>query len=239
MEALPALRSGARVGEGKVECPECGFDAYASSKPTASAVCLDDEGRVMLVAAGDRAGQGQVGLPGRVPRGGGASARLPAAGSCRRRQASRSSRSTSSASGWTSTAATAPPRRRSTCTGRRASSRATPEPADDVAELRWFAPAEISEDELAFPHTREVLAALRQRARVARAARSGTRAASRASSGSPSIAAAQPPRRASTTKLSPRALLPGAAAAIRARGRGGAAPRRSAPARPSEKTLSS
>ena len=37
-----------------------------------------------------------------------------------------------------------------------------PQPDDDVAELRWFAPHEISEDELAFPHTREVLAAVRQ-----------------------------------------------------------------------------
>ena len=38
----------------------------------------------------------------------------------------------------------------------------TPEAADDVAELRWFAPAEISEDDLAFPHTVEVLSALRR-----------------------------------------------------------------------------
>ena len=38
----------------------------------------------------------------------------------------------------------------------------TPEPADDVAELRWFAPADVTEDQLAFPHTREVLSALRQ-----------------------------------------------------------------------------
>ena len=36
------------------------------------------------------------------------------------------------------------------------------EPADDVAEFRWFAPDEVDENELAFAHTREVLSVLRQ-----------------------------------------------------------------------------
>ena len=35
-----------------------------------------------------------------------------------------------------------------------------PTPADDVAELRWFARGEISEEELGFPHTGEVLSAV-------------------------------------------------------------------------------
>jgi hypothetical protein len=39
----------------------------------------------------------------------------------------------------------------------------TLEPADDVAEFRWFAPDEVDEDELAFEHTREVLSHLRQK----------------------------------------------------------------------------
>ena len=39
----------------------------------------------------------------------------------------------------------------------------TPEPDDDVAELRWFVPSEVSEGDLAFPHTREVLAILGQK----------------------------------------------------------------------------
>lgn len=37
-----------------------------------------------------------------------------------------------------------------------------PEPADDVAELRWFGPDEIPFHELAFPHTREVISAWRE-----------------------------------------------------------------------------
>jgi len=36
----------------------------------------------------------------------------------------------------------------------------TPEPHDDVAELKWFAPTDISDGDLAFPHTLQVLAAL-------------------------------------------------------------------------------
>jgi 8-oxo-dGTP diphosphatase len=36
----------------------------------------------------------------------------------------------------------------------------TPEPADDVAELRWFARGEISDQELGFAHTGEVLSAV-------------------------------------------------------------------------------
>jgi len=36
-------------GSGRVECPECGFAAYASSMPTACALCTDDDGRVLLV----------------------------------------------------------------------------------------------------------------------------------------------------------------------------------------------
>ena len=110
MEALPSLRRREiEVEKGKAECPDCGFVAYASSKPTASAVCVDDEGRVLLARRGDRAVQGHVGLPRRVPRRGGASARLPPPRAAARRRASRSSRSSSSASGSTTTAETGPP----------------------------------------------------------------------------------------------------------------------------------
>jgi hypothetical protein len=39
----------------------------------------------------------------------------------------------------------------------------TPEPADDVAEFRWFAASEVPLDELAFAHIPEVLSAWRSR----------------------------------------------------------------------------
>lgn len=41
-----------------MSCPACGFVAYASSQPTASAVVLDDEGRILL---GRRAGEPELG----------------------------------------------------------------------------------------------------------------------------------------------------------------------------------
>lgn len=39
----------------------------------------------------------------------------------------------------------------------------TPEPADDVAELRWFQPHDVPVEELAFEHIPEVLSAWRRR----------------------------------------------------------------------------
>lgn len=36
-----------------------------------------------------------------------------------------------------------------------------PEPADDVLEFRWFAPAEVPQEELAFGHLTDVLSAVR------------------------------------------------------------------------------
>jgi ADP-ribose pyrophosphatase YjhB (NUDIX family) len=44
----PRCREELRGDEQRLECPACGFVAYASSKPTASALVEDDEGRVLL-----------------------------------------------------------------------------------------------------------------------------------------------------------------------------------------------
>ena len=44
----PRCSAEIQVDAGKAECPACGFRAYASSKPTASAVCVDEEGRLLL-----------------------------------------------------------------------------------------------------------------------------------------------------------------------------------------------
>ena len=47
-EFCPRCKTELRVEERRVECPSCGFVAYANPKPTASALCVDDEGRLLL-----------------------------------------------------------------------------------------------------------------------------------------------------------------------------------------------
>lgn len=44
----PRCRAALVVDPGRACCPECGLTAYANSAPTASAVCVDDAGRVLL-----------------------------------------------------------------------------------------------------------------------------------------------------------------------------------------------
>ncbi len=52
------------AGEGaRLACPECGFVVYASSKPTAGALCVDD-GRVLLARRAIEPFQGFWDIPG-------------------------------------------------------------------------------------------------------------------------------------------------------------------------------
>jgi 8-oxo-dGTP diphosphatase len=60
----PRCRTELELGEGRVQCPSCGFVAYANPEPTACAVCVDSDGRILL---GRRAGEifhGYWDLPG-------------------------------------------------------------------------------------------------------------------------------------------------------------------------------
>jgi ADP-ribose pyrophosphatase YjhB (NUDIX family) len=52
------------VGDGRVSCPACGFVAYANSEPTACAVCVDDQGRVLLARRAGEVFDGYWDLPG-------------------------------------------------------------------------------------------------------------------------------------------------------------------------------
>ena len=51
-------------GGARVECPECGFHYYASSKPTASGLVVGDEGRILLARRAQEPDQGKWDLPG-------------------------------------------------------------------------------------------------------------------------------------------------------------------------------
>jgi NADH pyrophosphatase NudC (nudix superfamily) len=57
--SLEPLDGGARI-----ECPECGFHYYASSKPTASGLVIDDEGRILLARRARDPDKGKWDLPG-------------------------------------------------------------------------------------------------------------------------------------------------------------------------------
>jgi ADP-ribose pyrophosphatase YjhB (NUDIX family) len=150
------------VDQGMAECPGCGFRAYGSSKPTASAACLDDQGRVLLSRRGIDPGKGKWDLPGGFldegehplqclhrelrEEGGVEIEPLELLGVWVDKYGGDGSAQTTLNFYWSARIV-----------------EGTPEPADDVAEFRWFAPDEIDEDELAFAHLSEVLSALRQK----------------------------------------------------------------------------
>ena len=52
------------VAAGRANCDACGFSAYANSAPTASAVCVDDDGRVLLARRAVDPDKGLWDLPG-------------------------------------------------------------------------------------------------------------------------------------------------------------------------------
>ena len=64
MELLPALPDRAAGSEQRLECPECGFVAYASSKATTSALVEDAEGRLLLARRAIEPFKGRWDTPG-------------------------------------------------------------------------------------------------------------------------------------------------------------------------------
>src|SRR5437763_15760082 len=60
----PRCRTELARGEGRVDCASCGFSAWANSEPTACALCVDDEGRILLARRAGVPFQGYWDLPG-------------------------------------------------------------------------------------------------------------------------------------------------------------------------------
>ena len=60
----PRCRSELRGDEQRLDCPECGFVVYASSKPTAGALVEDDEGRLLLARRALEPFRGRWDIPG-------------------------------------------------------------------------------------------------------------------------------------------------------------------------------
>ena len=154
----PRCRAELRRDGNKVECPECGFVAYGSSKATASAAVLDDVGHVLLSCRAIEPFAGKWDLPGGFLEEG----EHPL--DCMRRELEEEAgvqiepraflgiwmdvygeRGVATLNAyWTARIV-----------------EGDPAPADDVAEFRWFAPDDVPVDELAFGHLPAVLSALR------------------------------------------------------------------------------
>jgi ADP-ribose pyrophosphatase YjhB (NUDIX family) len=147
---------------GKVECPECGFLDYANPKPTASALVLDDEGRIMFSRRARDPAAGKFDLPGGFVEEG--EHPLECLHRELREEAGISLRDTEFVGifmDWYSVR-----ERRVSTLNLYWSARiadGTPAPADDVTELRFFAPDEVPRDELAFEHLPDVISAWRAR----------------------------------------------------------------------------
>jgi ADP-ribose pyrophosphatase YjhB (NUDIX family) len=139
-----------------VECPECGFVSYAHSMPTASAVVGDDEGRVLLSKRAHDPAAGKWDLPGGFLEEG----EHPI--DCLHREL-REEAGIGLTDEWLLGIwmDRYQYKRRVVATlnvyyGARIAE-GTPTPADDVVELRWFAPGEVPVGELAFGHITDVL----------------------------------------------------------------------------------
>ena len=148
--------------DGRVECGECGFVEYANSKPTASAVIVDDDGRVMLSKRAVEPAAGKWDLPGGFIEEG--EHPLECLHRELREEAGIGLRDTEFIGAfmdWYDAGQRSVSTLNLYWSARIADG--TPKPADDVAELRFFAPGELPEDELALGHLPAVLSALRAR----------------------------------------------------------------------------
>jgi ADP-ribose pyrophosphatase YjhB (NUDIX family) len=145
---------------GQFECPECGFTTYAHSKPTSSGLVVDDEERVLLAKRAKDPFAGKWDLPGGFLEEG----EHPLAGLRRelREEAGIEVGDERLLGIWMD---------RYEYRGRVVATlniyytarlaEGAPEPADDVAEFRWFRADEVPLGELAFGHIPDVLSAWR------------------------------------------------------------------------------
>ena len=156
----PVCATGVAPEDGHVECPVCGFVTYAHSMPTASAVVGDGEGRVLLSRRALDPFAGKWDLPGGFLEEG-----EPPLDCLRRElreEAGIGLRDERLLGIWMDRYEY---KQRLVATlniyyAARVGD-GTLEPADDVAELRWFAADEVPAEELAFGHITSVLSAAR------------------------------------------------------------------------------
>jgi ADP-ribose pyrophosphatase YjhB (NUDIX family) len=159
--ACPRCRTALERERQRVHCPACGFVAYANPEPTAGVVCLDDAGRILLARRAAEVFHGYWDLPGGFveedehpldtirrelrEETGLEVEPLEFLGVWMDRYSEDESGPSTLNLYWTARVVSG-----------------EPEPADDVSELRWFAPDELPPpNELAFRNVAEVLARFR------------------------------------------------------------------------------
>jgi NAD+ diphosphatase len=145
---------------GSVRCPACGLSVYANPAPTASAIVLDDRGRVLLARRAAEPGKGRWDLLG------GFIDEDEAPLEALRRELDEEIGTEvepgAFVGGFPDTyGQDGPPTINLYWTAR---VRGAPEPSDEIAELRWFEPHELPPpDEFAFANTVEALRAWREK----------------------------------------------------------------------------
>jgi mutator protein MutT len=158
----PVCATAVEPESGRFECPECGFVAFAHSMPTASAVVDDGRGAVLLSRRAHDPAAGKWDLPGGFLEEG--EHPLDCVRRELREEAGISLADEELLGIWMDRYEY---RGRDVATvnvyyGARVAD-GTPEPSDDVAELRWFRLDEIPVADLAFEHITDVLSTWRMR----------------------------------------------------------------------------
>jgi ADP-ribose pyrophosphatase YjhB (NUDIX family) len=158
----PRCRAELELEHGRASCPECGFRAYAASAPTASALPLDRQGRVLLARRAIEPDRGKWDILGGFLEEG----EHPLDG-LRRELREETGLEVEPLEFLTATVDRygsgegAQATLNLVWTARAVGGEA--EPADDVSELRWFRPGELPPpEECAFEHVSTVLAAWRE-----------------------------------------------------------------------------
>jgi ADP-ribose pyrophosphatase YjhB (NUDIX family) len=158
----PVCTTAVEPEDGRFECPECGFVAFAHSAPTASALVVDEEGRILFSKRADDPAAGEWDLPGGFLEEG--EHPLDCVRRELREEAGIGLADEQLLGIWMD---------RYEYRGRNVATlnvyytarlgEGTPEPSDDVAEFGWFGPDDVPADELAFEHIPDVLSAWRAR----------------------------------------------------------------------------